>query len=596
MPANINDKCSDASYQKPSKFKLIIQDRADGSELESIDMFQTQHWNEGLNLFEVSCNDGLDITNEFSYSFDDRDHIIDTTKIGKGNIVIMQTAKESSADFVNIFYGFCRNMEPIRTDTNMLKWRMTGFGSQIGYNEVMCSFIRSAERLGLADPRPDISDTSMRASNLYIDFITNPDVPIYGDKSLAEIFGYTVDGVDPLVKDVITSLNIKNQYGATIHKAIVDAVGAIAGIDASNDAFLRWPTKVHSGITVKATRNPLDKNTDYGAYTSYIIGQYSAPQSIVLPDFANIITGRATISREFLSSQEGATGSKSTSGQALGQMFKPTSLGFKDIALYLQKVGNPTSSENKLNGSIILDNGFTPRGGKKIATWYIKLDRIKDAPTVVSPTEIKILTKTIDATQNHWLIVYERAGTHSGHVDDENTILWMNNADTTTPNQYSAIALGGDKDSPALPWQIYPNGPTFAFSLYQVKRRQSFAVDPLSVKLHGPIMVPVDSSFIDDTFTLNKYLHVELQQRVRPKIPFSQLPVSIPNNHTFKAGEMVTFLDPDNPMFTLTKYNNPLISQVSWSWNAATEPQGTRTVRLLLSGRYDWLSDFFEEL
>jgi hypothetical protein len=270
-------------------------------------------------------------------------------------------------------------------------------------------------------------------------------------------------------------------------------------------------------------------------------------------------------------------------------------LGFKDIALLLKKLGNPTSEKNRLNGAIILDNGDTPDGGKKIAQWYIKLDRIKDFASAVSPTEMKILTKTIEASTPHWMVVYERAGDHSGKFDPENTIQWLHNGDTETPGQFSATAGGGDKDSTDLPWQIFPNGPTFAYSLFQITRRQSFAVDPLAVDRFGPMMVTVDASFIDDSFTLNKFLHIDLQQRSRPHIAFSEIRATIPNNVNFKPGYMVTFLDPVNPMFTIQRYAQPLISQVAWDWDAATEPQGPRTCRLLLSSRYDWISELFNE-
>lgn len=595
MPANINDRCNNTSYKKPTKFRLTVKDRYSGTQLEQVDGFQTYAYNEGLNIFAVNVSNTMDGTGQFSYSFADKEHVIDTTKVGKGNIIILEAAKDSAADYENIAYGFCRDMNPSRSRGNMLTWTMTGFGTSIIFNEILCTFIRSAKSLSLQDPRPRIDDEDMFANNLWKSFLTDPQVPIYGDQSLAQIGGFTTNGIDPAVHDPVTAINAKNQYAGAISNTILQSVGALGGIDADNDAYLIWPTKRHSGITVKVQQSEAEMAQDYAAFTGYVQGTYQAPQSLQLPDYANVITGRASISKEFLGGASGASNSKSTNGQALAQQFKPSSLGFKDIALMLQKVGDPTSSKNRLNGSIILDNGNTPKGGKKVADWYIDLGRIKDEAGPVSFTELKLFTKTIEATQAHWLVVYERAGHHSGDFDESNTILWFNNGDTTTPFQYSAFALGGDKDSPNLPWQVLPNGPTFAFSLFQIVRRQAFAVDPIAMKLFGPIMVPVDASFIDDNFTMNKFLHVELQQRVRPKINFSEIEVSIPNNSNFKPGTMVTFLDPQNPMFTIQKYCQPLVSAVTWTWDASVRPQGCRTVRLLLSARYDWLSDYFAE-
>ena len=597
MPALITDKCSDVSYRNRSKFKLIVKDRLDGSTLHTVDMFQSLSYNQGLNLYEVHCTPGLDAAGEFSYSFNDREHIIDMNKVGKGNIVILQVAKQSATDYENIFYGLCRDMTATRPAANILRWTMTGFGTQVIFNEILCTFIRSAERLSLQDPRPRINDDKMRGFNLFTDFLTNKDVPIYGDKSLADIGGFTTNGIDPNVRDVVTAISAKNQYASSISKTITDSIGAISGIDANNDAYLRYPTKKHLNVTVKVPQSKTEFTTDYGFNTSYVIGPYSAPQSLQLPDYANIVTGRATIERQFLDgSDSGDSDSvKTTNGQALGQRFIPSSLGFKDIALYLKKIGDPTSSKKRLNGSIILDHGNTPTNGKKVAQWYINLDDITSSPSAVSPAEIKILTKTIEASTPHWIVVYERAGNNSGDFDPENTIQWINNGDTTTPGQFSAIAQGGDKDATNLQWQVFPNGPTFAYSLFQVTRRQSFAVDPLAIDRFGPIMVPIDATFIDDSFTLNKFLHVDLQQRSRPKINFSEIVATIPNNVNFKPGYMVTFLDPVNPMFTQDKYIQPLISRVTWDWNALTEPQGARTVKLLLSARYDWVSEYFTE-
>jgi hypothetical protein len=595
MPALITDRCSAASYHKPSKFKLIVKDYFDKSTLHTLDMFQPLDYNEGLNLQTVQCNPGFDTAGTFSFSFEDNEHIIDTKKVGKGNIVILQHAKDSAADYENIFYGYCRNLNLVRTATSLQHWEMTGFGSQVIFNEIMCTFIKSAKKTSISDPRPVISDVDMQLAILYTKFVTDPDVPIYGDRSLVDIGGFTYAGIDPQCKEVVTSINATNQYAGTIHKSMLDSVGAIGGVDANNDIFVHYPTKKHLDVTVKAPTSINDKFVDYGAYTSYVIGPYNAPQSLQLPEYANIITGRATINRTFLNGESGSDGVKTLNGQAIAQRFLPTSLGFKDIAFYLRKIGNPTSQKSRVHGSVILDNDNSPEGGKKIAKFYLSLDSIKETATVVTPSVFKILTKTIEASTPHWLVLYERAGNNSGDFDPDNTIQWLHNNDFTTQGQFSAIALSGKHEAEDLSWQIFPNGPTFSYSLFQISRRQSFAVDPLAVDRFGPIMLSIDSSFIDDSFTLNKYLHVELQGRSRPHIGFSEMTVTIPNNKVFKPGYMVTFLDENSTMFTIENYVQPLISQVLWNWDAKTEPLGPRTCKLLLSARYDWVSEFFTQ-
>lgn len=600
MVAAKTDLCSSASYKKPARFKVIIKDRINGSTLYSIDQYLGLVENEGLNLTQVNVKTGMDIAGECTLSFFDHRRLVDLKKVGNGNIVIVQLAKDDPADFVNVFYGFCNDMVPIRSGGTSLKWQMHSWGSQIIFNEILCNYTRAAKKRSLLDPRPQIDDVAMRGWKLYRDFVTKRDVPIYGDFSIAEIGGMTTNGISDKVKAFIGGIDAKIQYASTIHRTLIDAVGAIGGVDANNDIFYRYPTRVHSGITVKAPVSKADADSDYGALTSHVIGPYTAPRSTNLDDFANIITGRATIARNFLNGTPGDDGEDNLVFQALAQRFIPSSGVFDDIALWLKKIGEPTSSKNRVNGAILLDQDFRP-SSKRVAEFSISLDAIDDDFKAIYPTNLNITSKKIDINKAHWIVLFERSGHHSGDSDPDNTIAWGTNGDTTTPGQYSAIAHGGDKDADLSHlWVVFPAGPTFGYATFQVKRRQSFAVDPLSVDKFGPKMVPMDSTFIDDDFTLNKFLHIELQERAKPKILFPPIVCTIPNNKVFREGEMVTFVDENNPMFTLSKYQQGLISQVEYNWDIAdfsqpNTPLGIRTCRILFTGRYDWISEYLAE-
>lgn len=600
MVAAKTDLCSNASYKKPARFKVIIKDRINGSTLYSIDQYLGLVENEGLNLTNVNVKTGMDVAGDCTLQFFDNRRMIDLKKVGNGNIVIVQLAKDDPADFVNIFYGFCNDMVPIRSSATTLKWQMHSWGSQIIFNEILCNFTKSAKKRSLLDPTPQLDDPDMRGYNLYRDLVTNRNVPIYGGKSIQEIGGMTINGIDHKVKSFIGGVNAKIQYASTIHRTLLDAVGAIGGVDANNDIYYRYPTRVHSGITVKAPVSQADADKDYGAMTSYVIGPYSAPRSTNLDDFANIITGRATVARNFLNGTPGDDGEETLVFKAIAQRFIPSSGVFDDIALWLKKIGTPTSSKNQVNGAILTDNNFRP-STKSVAVFSISLDAIEDDFKAIYPTDLTVKSNNIDITKAHWIVLYERSGHHSGDSDPDNTVAWGTNGDTTTPGQYSAIAQGGDKDANLSNlWVVFPAGPTYGYATFQVKRRQSFAVDPLSVDRYGPKMVPMDSTFIDDDFTLNKFLHVELQERAKPKILFPTFTCTIPNNKVFREGEMVTFIDENNPMFTLAKYQQGLISQVEYNWdiNDTTQPYtplGIRTCKLLFTGRYDWISEYLAE-
>jgi hypothetical protein len=590
LPApSVEDKTIDPSYKEWFKFRLTVRDRQ-GQILHIVDQFEDVEYNEGLNLFRLTCSTGSAQTGLFDLAFYDNENSIDMTKVGLGNIVEIEGGKRQDT-MRHIFYGFCREVEPTRPGGDVLRWRMSGFGSGIILREILMNVTRKARLFDIENLGTDKHDSATQANVLIEDILSKPEFMIEGTEALKEIIGCTLNGISAQAIDTVPFLDALNGTSDAIINRVCETVGMVCGLDSENDFYLRYPTSVHSGINMKVLQIGEAYNAnDYAIDTAYVIGPYAAPISIKQEDgFANFVRSTALNNRDFVGGSSEDKGFKTLAFQALAQRFIPGSLGFNGLALLLSKVGTVTSQKNRINGAIFKDTGIATNirpSSIKVATFHISLDAIPlETPRAIEDIDMNIINKNFDASAPHWLMLYMREG------DEENTVRWHHNGDFLSPDQYSAIAIGTSRDTTDPPWQIFPSGPTFAYASFQTLRHEVVASDPFSVDRYGPIMMDVANDFIDDTYTMNKYLNTQLSIASIPQIRYTPMQVRIPNECWFQENTQITFLDPKIGASNLVQ-RQAGIQQVFYGWDAySTGRPGIKTCELTILGYYDWLTE-----
>jgi len=511
------------------------------------------------------------------------------SQVGLGNIVEIEGSKRQDT-MKRIFYGFCREIEPTRPGGDILRWRMSGFGSAIILREILMNVERKARLFDISNLGVNPRDPATQANNLLTDIMSNPDFMIQGSTALKDLIGCTLDGIDPQAIDTVPFLDAVNGYSDSIIRTVADTVGMNYGITPDNVFYLRYPNSVHSGVTVKVLQiGEAYNNLDYAFNTAYVIGQYTAPISIKVEDgFGNIVRSTALNNRDFIGGSSNGDGFKSLATQALGQRFLPDSSGFFGLAFLLSKIGDPQSPMNRLNGAILEESTDEIKPSNvKIATFHIALEDIPDTtPIPVENLDFKLINPNFDPLKPCWAVLYV---TNSFEWTEESCPRWHHNNDFVTPGQYSAVATGTSRATSDPPWQIFPSGPTFAYSSFQILRHEVVASDPFSVDKYGPIMIDVPNTFIDDTYTMNKYLNTQLSIASVPQIRYSPMQVRIPNNMTFQENTGISFLDEKIGANNFVN-RQAEIQQVSWNWDAYTHGRpGIKTCELTFLGYYDWL-------
>ena len=591
MPApSINDKTADASYKEYSKFKLIVRDRQNNI-LHEVDQFEDTNYNEGINLYHMDCTTGAFQTGFFNLAFHDTERIIDMSQVGLGNIVEIQLSKRQDT-MKNIFYGFCREIEPLRPGGDVLKWRMSGFGSGIILREILINIERKARLFDITNLGVNPRDPATQANTLITDILSKPEYVIHGNSALKDLIGCTLNGIDSRAIDTVPFLNALNGQSEAVINTVCDTVGMVSGLDADNDFYLRYPSVVHSGVTLKVL--PIGQtynNNDYAFNTAYVIGPYTAPISIKSEDgYANIVRSTALQNRDFLGGISGNANSfKSLAFQALSQRFIPGSLGFHGFAFLLSKIGDPESPLNRINGAVLTESTAEIKPSEiRVATFNIPLESIPDSsPLPVEPINMKIIS-SFDPSAPHWVTLYT---TNSFEWTEDKTPRWHNNGDDVTEGQYSAVAVGASRQTSDPPWQIFPSGPSFAYASFQTLRHEVIASDPFAIDKYGPIMMDVPNDFIDDSFTMNKFVNTQLAIASVPQIRYSPLTVRIPNDMAFKENTQVSFLDEKIGADNFVN-RQAGIQQVSWNWDAYIHGRpGIKTCELTILGYYDWLTE-----
>lgn len=536
-----------SEYLEPLKCKIEIWDLQKLEQRYVYDSFDTS-----ANAFMVesaTVDLGIDTHGSFTFRITDPDKVIESRLLKRKNLVVLSAKKYGNELFSNLVYGYTTKVKTIREDTNMLQYDISGIGSGSIMNERLVNFQKVATPQSLLSSDPSADDHSMQANNLFRKLLLDPSVYVVDDITIAEQLNIDTSLLDSSqVKDILGGINQPYVDAAQVYNAVLESVGAQGGINANNQAYIRYPSDVFSGIKVKAwdyTND--DDNKDFAANTSYFMGPFDYEISWAKEDgFINrwVSKGRT----QEISASSGTTGNQEgfvpLFERAVAQKFKPNASKLRDLALMLQKVGDGTSDPDTvttLHGHIVLDNNGFPNG-PVVSIFNIPLT---DIPTTMGPVYLSDLTLNIaiDATTDLWIILYDRGN------DDNNTIHWgvVNNPDFPSTN-----ALRLYHNNPPDPWvtdhnnttgwEVHPNSFSFMYSIFDSFSNAVIAEDPDSIERYGIVEDVVNVEWAPNSNIVNKFISERLAITALPKVVYNANTVTIPGT-IFLPGQVISIED-----------------------------------------------------
>jgi hypothetical protein len=381
----------------------------------------------------------------------------------------------------------------------------------------------------------------------------------------------------------------------------------------NDNIVFRYPTAVHSGITIKSGISA----TDLADKTAYFTGPYTYTDSIDQADgFSNRLWLKGgTISSKPSIASGSSLGYTDLYNKDIAQQIIPGSAQLKNLALTLSLVGTGGAANVQyVSGSLIQDNGMGYPTGANVMNFQIPLSSIPTVPTTIFDFNYKWYVQSLQPNSAYWLVLYSKG------TDTSNTVRWHHDADTTTQNRFSAarqVTLDpSTEDRNQFPlktdsggWVVSQTGPVYTHGFFENIRLLTEASDPLSINKYGLVEAVQDIQFITDNQTMQTYATSILQSTAKPvrKLDFQY--VTIPNNFVWLPGQLVDVVEPlsgiappnvismeiqqVNYNFTATGASSSSMGSTLPSGGGvrAAHPHGTQYVELLCTQYVDFLQN-----
>jgi hypothetical protein len=498
-----------------------------------------------IRILRVTVDVALNQAGSFQVMIEDSQKVIDRNVVGLGcrfNIAVGKTP----AEYQDIIHGYCKVVETKRDDTGILIYVFGGYGSQIVFNERIVDFQKQAARVALGSNVASLIDPNVNAFQMVRSLIEgHAALPIKGLPSIQEQTGLTEAGLDPRVDTFIPAISQPLVEASQVMDTIANESGAIWGVQ-NGDVFFRYPTQVHTGVTIKDHHEPFDPVNK----TSYFIGPWTFTDSIDMQDgFCNGLYLKGGTLDPTADVQSTATGgSTSLYNKDIAQQVIPGSARLKNLALLLSKLSTGGSLRQQfVQGAVVHDLNGSPTGSK-VLDLQIPVTSINLTPTAVFDFNAKFSVKDIQVDTPYWIILYAKG------TSEDNTIRWIHDGETAIDNRFSSTRTVNldpsteDRITPPLKtdltgWKVSNTGPTYTHAFFKGVRALAYASDPQSRKRYGLVEAVHDVSWIKDTPTLQTYASNVLAALAKPIRKFTMTQVTIPNDFVFLPGQLIDIVD-----------------------------------------------------
>jgi len=612
-------------YMRPMRPLILLTDHTGTVPVFEYDAFDPPSSGSGLPVSDYAqVNLIANEAGNFRLRIWDNDRTLDRNLVRNGCRFFIYSSKEN-VNLWPLMHGFIRADRTIRDGYNQYAFELTGFGSQIVFNERIINYIHSAPP---DENNPGQLDTSAQFWQAWQHFVRIQTLkhadPLFQkavkDTHTPDQFLYSPLVIDRRINVPIGAVNFPYVEARQALDTIAETAGAVWGtipavFPFTQDFVYFWhPTNRHSGITVK---DRMINEAELDRKTSYCRGGFTVENSMRGEDgFANRLFSQTATKR----SVGGASGANQNylrlAGLDLAQQIVIDSTRLRNLAIKLTFLQKEYEINNNVQplwtpGTVVcaIVNDVNDRPGPFLLglSWF-NIDIEPKQPTrvnLVFPSNFRLSGANVG--QKAWLIVYQNALWRMNikgfedtlMYDTENSLNWHYNdpnaTDGTTAWRHVVFRNTlRDRDPPindfTSDWVVNKqNWITFDYLFQDEEEHYVECSDPDSIDYYGQVDGFIDVPFITDISTLHKYLSSIILYTAMPKMTFNIAGCTIPDNTIFYPGiGQMTFSDTKSGMVK-PRHINAELAEVTYTFDAmGGNPLGCTSVELSPIGYHDF--------
>lgn len=502
----------------------------------------------GPRVIECYVEDRFNQAAPFEVRIEDNTESLDPN-VGEGNHVYISIGA-TQPTLIPYVAGFIREVDVDRLDTGVLEYVMRGWTNPIRFEELLVNYFRFANRAANGED-PDLSDTTVQADELFKAVIESIDVRPFG----GPLVGFTTSGVQAITEKIVS---IKQPFVTMkeVLDRIAETVGAIYGVDGSNDAFLRYATLEHSGITIRDS-DPAGVVVPE-ATNGYFVGPWRYKRSIRKSDgFANRLLGRGGTQMHLDVDEWTDNGQDEvyTVDRAMQFVAKAPSL---DVAgVILSRTG---TIADDITGEILYDDADSPTGDI-VAGFTIFKDLLNNVTvgqaTGISRLNISMHKGSMQVGSKYWIRLKLQG-------DASNHYRWHHDNGSSGRNAtYDGVS-----------WTVNPSSKTYTHRTYCSRRVIMTWSHPVSTNKYGVTEQPVDAPWILEARAMHSYLDGLGRYTSQRKLKFEPRTIYAPTTPIF-SGKLVRLIDSKSGLDIDAE-----ILKAAYHFKASENGIGTRNVTL----------------
>jgi hypothetical protein len=511
---------------------------------------------------------------------------------------------------------------------------MSGFGTQVIFNERVVNFLRQSIRRTDNPNRPFFDDPNMKAYLLFKELCEKTDViptvhPAIKHTLYPGMFN-TTDLIDPAVDTFIASITEPYVEASQVANNIADMAGAVWGVEpgspsTADKVFLRFPSTVHSGILIKDRPEPEDPDEPTSTNVSYLTAKtgFNYTDSMKKEDgftskpFSK--TGQDLVSGSTSAGDENSTSMHTID---LAQQITVNSTQFRDIAVTVSINGsgeedpvglgnlwNPTTTQF----AIVNDENGRPGSIRELDLSFELILENGQTKTLFLQLPQQHTLRTLKPGDKAWLIMYNEGmaiwhtslpatwpdGCHQGF--ESHALQWQHDGGTTGTSAIRTVcrrrpSLHGPKNreppmtDTASGWVVNNAGPTYSHTFFDSFTHIVEAADQESIDKYGEVDSFIDANWITDEDTMSSFLGSFIQYAAKPRRIYEMSEIYIPYLSPIQPGQLVTVVDTKSGL-TANKNTIAEVQEVRYEFSAESAgrtPLGTNVCEVRLLGYVDY--------
>ena len=495
-----------------------------------------------INLVYADMDNAMGETGTFNIIVEDSNNVINKDHLHNAKVYLELGKTQASLEHFLIGYADIMDIE--RPRTNYMDYRISGFGSQIQADELLL-LIRKQQK--------DKNDADFTVKSLFKQSLTENNFrPMNrASEDVETLTNWESDISDslksryPVVSEVFTTLHDFYDRLSALDGCVwyIDFTGGVETLTARNPLLLHSHKVIKSGDLRSANDDPnkvsyikdvfsiTDDSSSNAGIKTRLYTTTTLEGELIKENMSD--KGRTLLNQRFLAQQV----------DVLNDQRRMT-----EVTFIMERIGEPASPKNRVNGFIILDEADKPRG-TILSTFNIDLGQLERDPDPIVVT-VDPKTRFLEGGGKFWFVFTDRSGI-KGNIenDPDNTVAWHhdNTVNTAhTSGNYSATAIADEnfRDDPTkADWQVSTNGPVYNYSIKSTIKRLLARSNQSAIKKLRTKEAFIDSSFLKTPESVNKFLALNLNPISKTRRTINNIRVTVPNNFIYRPYEYVTFGD-----------------------------------------------------